>query len=202
MDKGELWSFLRAVLSQGRDIWLDHLRRDYEVYSARLDAAASERVDGLLAKLRPDETSHCIDCIELKNALASAVGIANEARERHARDQDMRVAKILIALSGYLPKYRADTDRIHDVLKRAVDRLSAPIPPEEPSEQQCACGAASADSHTDKCPMRGTPFYLKPQSPEKAMAPHPPIGSGQTGVCPHGVWLERKCDQCSPLNGT
>ena len=72
-------------------------------------------------------TGHCIDCIELKNALAAAIGIANEARECHDRDQDMRTMKLLIALSGHLPKWRADTDRIHDVLRRAVERLSAPI---------------------------------------------------------------------------
>lgn len=48
---------------------------------------------------------------------------------------------------------------------------------------------------------RSTPCICD-QLAVKAMAPHAPIGSGQTGVCPHGVWLERKCDQCSPLNGS
>ena len=45
MNDGELWSFLRAVLSQGGGIWLDHRKKSYEEYSARLDAAASDRVE-------------------------------------------------------------------------------------------------------------------------------------------------------------
>jgi hypothetical protein len=70
----------------------------------------------------------CIDCLELKNALAAAVGVANEAREQLDRDNDTRALKILTALSGHLPKYRNDTDRVHDVLRRAVDRLSEKAP--------------------------------------------------------------------------
>jgi hypothetical protein len=64
IDDGELWSFLRSVLSQGGDIWLDHAARSYEQYSARLDAAARERVDALKALISPShETS------ELQRAL-------------------------------------------------------------------------------------------------------------------------------------
>lgn len=44
MDDGELWSFFRAMLSQGGDIWLDHREKSHEEYSARLDAAARERL--------------------------------------------------------------------------------------------------------------------------------------------------------------
>jgi hypothetical protein len=46
MNDGELWSFLRAVLSQGGDIQLDYQSgkyADYEEYSARLDDAARVR---------------------------------------------------------------------------------------------------------------------------------------------------------------
>jgi hypothetical protein len=53
MDKGELWSFLRSTLSQGGDIWIDHQTKGYEQYSARLDAAARERADTLVALMRP-----------------------------------------------------------------------------------------------------------------------------------------------------
>lgn len=75
----------------------------------------------------PLETSgHCIDCLELETVLRSAVAIAAEARECHDRDQDARVMKILLALSGELPKYRSDTDRIHDVLRRRSLETSAP----------------------------------------------------------------------------
>lgn len=51
MDKGDLWSFLRSTLSQGGDIWIDHQTKGYEQYSARLDAAARERADKLVALL-------------------------------------------------------------------------------------------------------------------------------------------------------
>lgn len=44
---GELWSFLRGVLSQGKDIHLDHQNAGYEEYAARLDIAALERVEQL-----------------------------------------------------------------------------------------------------------------------------------------------------------
>lgn len=46
-NSGELWSFLRSVLSQGADIYLDHKDKGYESYSARLDCAARERADQL-----------------------------------------------------------------------------------------------------------------------------------------------------------
>lgn len=51
-DSGELWSFCRKLLSQGKDIHLDHETKSYEQYSARLDAAARERGDELEAMLR------------------------------------------------------------------------------------------------------------------------------------------------------
>jgi hypothetical protein len=50
-DANELWSFLRRVMTQGQDIALDYRERGYEEMSARLDVAASERVDQLLKLL-------------------------------------------------------------------------------------------------------------------------------------------------------
>ena len=47
IDSGELWSFMRKVLSQGGDIWLDHREKSHEHYAIRLDAAARERADEL-----------------------------------------------------------------------------------------------------------------------------------------------------------
>ena len=45
MDEGKLWSLIRNVLSQGGAIQLDRASMSgYEEYSARLDAAAAERV--------------------------------------------------------------------------------------------------------------------------------------------------------------
>lgn len=51
LDRGEMWSFLRDVLSQGGDIQIDHATKGYESYSARLDAAARERADQLCSRL-------------------------------------------------------------------------------------------------------------------------------------------------------
>lgn len=45
--KFSAWSFLRNVLLQGRDIHLDHVSKDYESYSARVDKAAREREEEL-----------------------------------------------------------------------------------------------------------------------------------------------------------
>jgi len=49
--EGELWSFFRRLISQGGDIQLDYAAgryKSYEEYSARVDAAARERVDEFL----------------------------------------------------------------------------------------------------------------------------------------------------------
>lgn len=48
LNRGEVWSFMRRVLSQGGDIQIDYQAgkyKGYEEYSARLDAAARERAD-------------------------------------------------------------------------------------------------------------------------------------------------------------
>ena len=55
LDEGEVWSFLRRVLSQGGDIQLDYqagkYKRYYEEYSARLDCAARERAEKFMVLL-------------------------------------------------------------------------------------------------------------------------------------------------------
>jgi len=53
--EGELWSWVRSVMSQGADIRCDYdqgLHKGYEAYSARLDAAAAERAEELLGRLK------------------------------------------------------------------------------------------------------------------------------------------------------
>ena len=55
-DRGDLWSFLRDVLSQGAAIQMDYSAGKYggyEAYSARVDAAARERADYIAAALSP-----------------------------------------------------------------------------------------------------------------------------------------------------
>lgn len=51
---GELWSFVRSVMCQGANINGDYYVGkfdSYEEYSARLDAAASERAEELISRL-------------------------------------------------------------------------------------------------------------------------------------------------------
>ena len=52
IDEGELWSFLRHVLSQGEAIWQDNREKCYEEYSAHLDYAARVRKQQLVAILK------------------------------------------------------------------------------------------------------------------------------------------------------
>lgn len=55
VNEGELWSFIRTLLSQGCAIQQDYQAGKYETYehySARLDEAARERVDQFMAKLK------------------------------------------------------------------------------------------------------------------------------------------------------
>lgn len=55
MTEGELWSWVRSVMCQGADIRTDYemgVHNRYEAYSARLDMAAAERADQLLARLK------------------------------------------------------------------------------------------------------------------------------------------------------
>lgn len=62
IDEGELWSWVRSVMSQGADIRCDYdqgVHKGYEAYSARLDAAAAERSQELWARLNPHNTTIC-----------------------------------------------------------------------------------------------------------------------------------------------
>lgn len=54
LDRGDLWSFLRDVLSQGTAIQMDYAAGKYggyEAFSARMDASARERADEFSARL-------------------------------------------------------------------------------------------------------------------------------------------------------
>lgn len=54
-------------------------------------------------------------------ALERAVKIADEAsQEWDSAPAGMRAGKILLALAGHRPGYRADIDEIHDALSREV----------------------------------------------------------------------------------
>lgn len=56
--------------------------------------------------------------LTVTEALQRAIKVADEAREEWDKaPSGMRAGKILIALSGHLPGYRADIDEIHDTLK-------------------------------------------------------------------------------------
>lgn len=51
IERGDLWSFFRSVISQGCAIQQDYQAgkyKDYEEFSARLDEAARERLEEFL----------------------------------------------------------------------------------------------------------------------------------------------------------
>ena len=77
-DEGRLWSFLRKVMSQGGDIQTD--AAGYEMYSARLDAAAAERTTELLAVLNASKPLAALTDEQIKNVILSEL---NQGRGRY-----------------------------------------------------------------------------------------------------------------------
>lgn len=57
----------------------------------------------------------------LRTALESFVKIAAEAATEWDNDNDPRVGKLLLAMSGHVHGYRADIDAIHAAMRRAHD---------------------------------------------------------------------------------
>lgn len=58
LTEGELWSFVRSVMSHGATIHQDYVagkHKTYEHYSARMDAASAERCEEILARLPQEE---------------------------------------------------------------------------------------------------------------------------------------------------
>lgn len=117
LNSGELWSFLRRVLSQGGDIQLDANAGKYkshEELSIRLDAAARERADELwpkiqaaldakdeelgLAKSRRDLLQDFLD------ACRRAVGTADDIDDREvAHDIFLKMNALQQQLDAVLP---------------------------------------------------------------------------------------------------
>jgi hypothetical protein len=56
----------------------------------------------------------------LRDALDSFVRIADEAATQWDNDNDARVGKMLLAMAGRVPRYRADIDAIH-ALRRTTN---------------------------------------------------------------------------------
>ena len=78
-DDGKLWSFLRSVLSQGGCIWADYQKSSFELYSARLDAAAAERATELRAMLAAaDPREQALDRMAEN---AQELGLYDEGKE-------------------------------------------------------------------------------------------------------------------------
>lgn len=71
-------------------------------------------MDGKVTKAPPVEWGAELTPLQ---ALRQATAIANEAQDEWDADNHGRVGKILLALAGFLPKYRPDTDAIHATLQ-------------------------------------------------------------------------------------
>lgn len=109
IDDGRLWSFLRTVMAQGVDIAVDaeRLGWDYEARSARLDAAAAQRSDQLVAMLgvQPSRRPSWVEIVVLVNEYAGHVADAAQhqaaSREDIAKTAALATLGKLRALLGY-----------------------------------------------------------------------------------------------------
>lgn len=76
--------------------------------------------------------------LTIAQALQRAIMVADEARQEwDDAPSGMRAGKIIIALSGNLPGYRADIDEIHAALHaaQALDRGRHPDPVTDAAER-------------------------------------------------------------------
>jgi len=166
-EDGELWSFIRRCMSQGKDIHLDHAERTYEEYSARLDLAALERLP------------------ELKAYIVRAVAAARGADETNG-DTEAMVREFMLQLEE-LPEPDQDQPdvrrytltELEDCMRSAIgigDRRA-----EEPSGcLDCALAIRSGQAGCSQH-MKATqplPDHLKP--PVKAGDPCPAIDDAHT----------------------
>lgn len=63
---------------------------------------------------------------ELVAALEKLVEVVNITHDYWDKDQDAKVGKLLAAMGGHLPKYRADLDSVHEILRRARQHGALP----------------------------------------------------------------------------
>lgn len=63
---------------------------------------------------------------QLRRALDSFAQIADEAATQWDNDNDARVGKMLIAMAGRVPGYRADIEAIHKLRRGAADVSDKP----------------------------------------------------------------------------
>lgn len=96
---------------------------DPYAYFIRAEDAVAERIWAAVQKRQPEGFKVPPTTVaDVCRALETAVSIAGEAqREWDAAPSGMRAGKILIALAGGIPGYRADTDAIHQALKLAKE---------------------------------------------------------------------------------
>lgn len=94
LDRGELWSWCRSLLSQGVDIHMDN-STSHAAYSARLDVAARERADELAAAITAD-TAATRDAERIKEAYQWLSELSRAADNDLAK----RAIETLIALIG------------------------------------------------------------------------------------------------------
>lgn len=133
VDTGELWSFLRSVMSQGKDIHLDYLHKSYELYSARLDTAALERVGALLKLIGPAHETNG----EQEPTVPLKVYNALKVDRDDWRDQAIRWEGEEKKRQAELAKWKTNCTGKHGSQTPCVESL-----PEEPSENAAPSGPA------------------------------------------------------------
>lgn len=130
MDEGKLWSLIRNVLTQGSAIQLDRASMSgYEEYSARLDAAAAERVADFtkLADARIAELECDIERLDAQ--WRDELRIYRETEDVRIAELESRLSKLLHAAENVRRWDWSDNDEdcVDDILKLgdAIDAARA-----------------------------------------------------------------------------
>jgi len=146
MDEGKLWSLIRNVLQQGADVHIDHCGLGYEKYSARLDAAAAERVADFtkLADARIADIER--ECSQWRDELRIYRETENKRIAELERSVTVRDAEIA-RLETDLELARRDAERLdwfRTLTPHKLARIRAAFMPDSAGDVRATIDAARA----------------------------------------------------------
>jgi hypothetical protein len=175
MDTGELWSFLRSLLSRGGDIWIDHQQKSYEEYSARLDVAAREQVPKLMQLLSGKIKAPPSETCEQPAERATVTLSADEFQALMAKEQKLTAdladadringesVNRMIGLEHANTALVARVNRLRERIGKAYDVLAAASSDDAVEHEHaqkaaaplCSCGhdGPVGPGHQTNCPQ-------------------------------------------------
>ena len=90
-------------------------------YTPEVLSSAAEFYESQPTGQYDDEAAHALRChYDLLEALQEVVKLANQAHDHWENDRDAKVGKILLALSGHMPRYDTRIDAIHAAIAKAT----------------------------------------------------------------------------------